>query len=171
VPDSHPIYVAAADPEMQAALEDAAQGGIEGTVKLLTNKGSKKVSGADLAKAKARAEQIGQDGEGLVNAYLASKLATGHIANYAWVSSENAVAPCDFETVTAANQRTLIDAKTTCGPFKNMIHLSLAEIIEAAGDVSYRIYRVFEINENGGKLCISDDIRPLAKTLKAIHEA
>ena len=156
---------------MDAALEDAAQGGVEGTSKLLKNKGSWKVSSSDLAKAKAKADQIGQDGEGLVNSYLAANVAAGRLANYEWASDENAIAPFDFDTLTDAGFRTLIDAKTTAGPFNNVIHLSLAEIIEAAGTIPFRIYRVFEIDDNGGKLRISDDIRPLAQTLKTIHEA
>jgi hypothetical protein len=171
VPETHPIYVAAADPEAQAALEDAALGGFEGANKLLKNRGGKKVSSADLAKAKAKAEQTGQEGEGLVNAHLAAQLAAGRLESYSWVSTENAVAPYDFDTLASGNERTLIDAKSTSGPFNNAIHLSLAEIIEAAGDVPYRVYRVFEIDENGGKLRISEDIRPLAKKLKELHEA
>ena len=171
VPETHPVHIAAADPEMDAALEDAAHGGVEGTTKLLKNKGSWKLSSSDLAKAKAKADQIGQDGEGLVNSYLAARVAAGQLAKYEWTSNENAIAPFDFDTFTGAGLRTLIDTKTTAGPFNNVIHLSLAEIIEAAGTVPYRIYRVFEIDDNGGKLRISDDIRPLALTLKTIHEA
>lgn len=171
VPETHPVYIAAADPEMDAALEDAAQGGFVGVGKLLTNKGSRNVSGSDLAKAKANAELTGQDGEGLVNGYLAAKVAAGQLARFSWTSAENAVAPFDFDTITDAGQRTLVDAKTTRGPFKNVIHLSLAEIIEASQAVPYRIYRVFELNDDGGKLRISDDIRPLAQQLKTIHEA
>ena len=123
VPETHPVYIAAADPEMEAALEDAAQGGIEGTGKLLKNKGSRKVSGSDFAKAKAKAELIGQNGEGLVNGYLAAKVAAGQIASYNWQSAENAIAPFDFDTLTKSSQRTLIDAKTTGGPFENVLHL------------------------------------------------
>ena len=67
-------------------------------------------------------------------------------------------------------ERTLVDAKATNGPFENVIHLSLAEIIEAAGPTPYRIYRLFELGENGGKLRISDDIKTLAQKLKLIHE-
>jgi hypothetical protein len=170
VPETHPVYIAATDPELESALEDAAQGGIEGTGKLLTNKWGRKISGADLAKAKARAEYTGQDGEGLINGYLASRVAAGKLASFKWASAENAIAPFDFDTLTAAGQRTLIDVKTTSGPFENAIHLSLAEIIEASGAVRYRIYRVFALNEDGGKLRISKDIRPLAQLLKTLHE-
>ncbi|MBW4095967.1 MAG: hypothetical protein HIU81_11665 [Acidobacteria bacterium] len=170
VPETHPIYIAAADPEMDAAIEDAAQGGIEGVRKLLANKGGKKLSGSDFAKAKAEAEQTGQDGEGLVKGYLATQVSTGYLASYTWTSSENPVSPFDFDTLTVSGERTLIDAKATRGAFKNVIHFSLAEIIEASGPVPYRIYRVYELNDDGGKLRISDEIRPLADQLKAIHE-
>ena len=168
--ETHPIHFVAADPEIEATLEDAAQGGIEGTTKILRNRSGRPVSGSELAKAKARAELTGQEGEGLVNAWLASQVLAGELDRYTWVSANNAVAPFDFETFTATGERTLIDAKSTTGPFENVIHLSLAEIIEAAGDVPYRIFRVFDLKEDGGKLRISDDIQPLAQTLMALHE-
>jgi hypothetical protein len=170
VQETHPILIAAADPEMEAALEDAAQGGVEGTGKLLKNKGSRKISKADLTKAKVKAELIGQDGEGLLNGYLAALRASGQLANYKWTAMENAIAPFDFEITEIGGQRTLIDAKATNGPFENAIHLSLAEVIEAAGAIPYRIYRLFELDEDGSKLRKSDDIGPLAQKLKLIHE-
>ena len=89
---------------------------------------------------------------------------------YVWRSAENAVAPFDFELTSPDGQRTLVDAKATSGAFDNVIHLSLGEIIEASRDVPYRIYRVFGLDENGGKLCISGEIQPLARRLKGLHE-
>ena len=170
VPEGYPILIAAADPEMEAALEDAAQGGFEGTGKLLSNKGSRKISKAELTKAKVKAELIGQDGEGLLNGYLAALRAGGHLVDYKWTASENAIAPFDFDITDSSGQRTLIDAKATNGPFDNAIHLSLAEVIEAAGPIPYRIYRLFELDGDGGKLRKSDDITTLAQKLKLIHE-
>ncbi|MGH7041769.1 MAG: hypothetical protein ACREFY_06525, partial [Acetobacteraceae bacterium] len=73
VPVSHPFLIAAADPEIDSALEDAAQSGFAGTGKLLQSKGSRKISASDFAKAKAKAELTGQDGEGLINGYLMAK--------------------------------------------------------------------------------------------------
>jgi hypothetical protein len=170
VPEGHPVHLAAADPEMEAAFEDAIQGGIEGTRKLLRSRRGRNISSSDLAKAKAKAELTGREGEGLVNGYLAAALAAGKIANYQWISIENAIAPYDFEILTAEGQKTFIDVKTTEGPFENVIHLSLAEIIEAAAGVPYRIYRVFKLDDDGGKLRISKDIGPLALRLKTLHE-
>ena len=170
VPESHPVLIAAADPEMEAALEDAAQGGLEGTGKLLTNRASRKISKADLTKTKVKAELTGQDGEGLLNGYLAALRASGHLADYKWAAAENAISPFDFDITDTLGQRTLIDAKATNGPFENAIHLSLAEVIEAAGPIPYRIYRLFELDADGGKLRKSDNITLLAQKLKLIHE-
>lgn len=171
VSESHPVTIVAADPEVEAALEDAAQGGFEGTKKLLKSKAARKISASDLAKAKAKGERTGQDGEGLVNGHLAAELAAGRIASYKWTSAENAIAPFDFEVTDAAGEQTLIDAKATDGKFENAIHLSLAEIIEAADASSYVIYRVYEISEDGAKLKKSHNIRPLALELKGLHDS
>jgi hypothetical protein len=170
IPSTHPIYLAADDPEMDAALEDAAQGGVAGLGKLLTNRASRRVSLTDLVKAKARADQTGRDGEGLVNGYLVAELKAGRLGYINWVSDQNAIAPFDFEIGSSTGERTLIDVKSTTGPFENIIHVSLAEVLEASGAIPYRIYRVFELNEDGGKLRRSEDIGTLARTLKALHE-
>ncbi|MGA9865763.1 MAG: hypothetical protein WBQ75_04905 [Acetobacteraceae bacterium] len=169
-PQTHPVYIAAADPDFDMALEDAAQSGVEGTKKLLANKGTRKVSGSDLAKTKAKAEITGQEGEGLVNGYLAAEVAAGRLASFNWVSVENAVAPYDFEVVGPGGVTFRIDAKTTTGPFENPIHISLAEIVEASAGPAYRIYRVSALDANGGRLRISEEIGALAKSLKTIHE-
>ncbi|GAN77311.1 protein NO VEIN domain-containing protein [Acidisphaera rubrifaciens] len=167
---SHPVYIVAADADMETALEDAALGGLEGTSKLLQNKRNRLISAQDLAAAKARAGAIGMDGEGLIDTLLAAQTIAGKLANYRWVASENAIAPYDFETLTPSGEKILIDVKTTSGPFENVIHLSIAEIIQAADTIPYRIYRVFDLNDNGGWLRISDTINLLARRLKALHE-
>ena len=170
LPANHPAYIVAADPELEVALEDAAQGGTERIVKLLKNRGGRTVSSSDLARAKAKAESTGLDGEELVNDYLTRSLALGQLASFDWSSSKNAVSPFDFETISTTGQRTLIDAKSTAGKFENPIHLSLSEIIEASGEAPYVIFRVFEIDDDGAKLRISSDIRAFAQKLKTIHE-
>jgi Domain of unknown function (DUF3883) len=169
VPNTHPVFLAASDSEADTALEQAAQGDLVGAGIILISKG-KRISGHELAKAKAKAETTGQDGEGLVNGYLSRKLDSGMIKGFTWTSSDNAIAPYDFEVTEISNTRTLIDVKSTSGPFENVIHISLAEIIKAAGTDNYQIYRVFELDENGGKLRISGNLQGLAQSLKTIHE-
>jgi hypothetical protein len=170
IPENHPVLVAAADPELEAALEDAAQGDFEGAGKVLKNKPSRRISKADLLKAKAKAELVGQDGEGLLNGFFAAQVESGKLTAYVWTAATNAIAPFDFEVTDAQGQKVLVDAKATNGAFENTIHLSLAEIIEAAGPTPYQIYRLFELHADGGRLRISDDISPLAAKLKLIHE-
>jgi hypothetical protein len=53
VPQAHPIRIAIADLELDAALEDAAHNGVEGMRRLQANNGIRKASHAELAKAKA----------------------------------------------------------------------------------------------------------------------
>jgi|GEM_PF-417844 len=170
IPIEHPVHIAVANTELEAALEDAAQGGQAGTDRLLRNSNGRSISSADLAKARTNAERIGREGEGLVNAWLAAEVAAGRLARYTWTAAANAVAPFDFETFSAAGERTLIDAKSTSGPFENTIHISLAEIVAAAGGDPYRIVRVSELTADGGKLRMSDDLGPFARTLKGLHE-
>lgn len=123
VPESHPVLIAAADPELDAALEDAAQGDLEGAGKVLKNKTSRQISKSDLLKAKEKAELVGQHGEGLLNGYLIALVAAKELSSFVWLSSSNAIAPFDFETTDMLGQKTLIDAKSTSGPFENTIHL------------------------------------------------
>lgn len=170
VDSTHPILIAAADPTVEAALEDATQGGLEGTRKLLSNKNNRQISSKDFAKAKVKTDIIGQDGEGIVNLYLASLVASGKLKSFRWVSAENPISPFDFECLDPLGQRVLIDAKSTPGPFENVIHLSLAQLIEASGPTPYKIYRVYQLGEDRGKLRISDDLRNFATYIKQLHE-
>ncbi len=140
-------------------------------VAAMTNNANRTVSPLDLAKARLNAERTGEDGEGLVNGYLAARTEAGEITGFSWVSAANAIAPYDFQTVDLTGERTLIDVKSTRGPFGNVVHISLSEIIEASGSTPYQIYRVFDLNEDGGRLRVSADIRPLAQQLKVIHQA
>jgi len=171
IESEHPIHIAATDLESESALEDAAQGGPTGTEKLLRSRNARPVSDAELAKAKANAARIGREGEALVNAWLAAEVTAGRLAQYTWVSAVNAVAPFDFESFSARGERSLLDAKSTAGPFGNILHLSLAEIVAAAGDLPYRIVRVSELDDDGGRLRLSHEIGMFARTLKEIHEA
>jgi hypothetical protein len=162
----HPVRIVAADTSFSAALEDAAFFGMTGTSKIL--KLSQKVVTAEaLAKAKAKADLIGRDGEGLVNAYLADQVALGQLGSATWTASENAIAPYDFEIVSADGEKTLIDVKSTSGPFDNIIHISMAEVSQASEAPSYRLYRIYDLNEDGAQLRISENIHDRAAGLVA----
>jgi hypothetical protein len=165
VPETHPIWVLAADPDYDAALEDAALGGAEGAKKLATKK-TKVVSAATLAAAKASAEKNGRDGEALAFVHLKAMKAAGHASSIEWTSDANAVSPFDFLTV--VDGKTIkIDAKSTTGEFKRAIHMSAAELAEAASSDRYDLWRLYDLDEDGAFLRIAENIGATAKAILA----
>ena len=57
--------------------------------------------------------------------------------------------------------------KSTAGPFNNDLHISLAELKEAASLESdqYDLYRIYDLTEDGGKLRIAHAIRNFAESV------
>ncbi len=162
-PASHPVWALAADPDYDAALEDAALGGSEGVEKLVA-KPAKPVSAATLAAKKLAMEKNGRDGEALAWVYLNSMQESGHCSSIVWVSDSNAVSPFDFTAVFgSANVR--IDAKSTSGKFNQLIHMSRAELVAAAKGERYDLWRIYLIDEDGARLKIAENI---AKTASAV---
>jgi hypothetical protein len=152
----------AADAEYDAALEDAALGGEEGT-ETLKKKAAHPVSAATLAAAKASAEKNGRDGEALAWVHLQALKAEGRLTSIEWSSRANAVSSFDFHVVDDKGIPTRIDAKSTSGEFERRIHMSAAELIEAAGEGRYDLWRLYQINDDGARLRIAQDISSFAK--------
>jgi len=165
-PPSHPIWLFARDPELEAALEDAALGGGK-EVQDVSKKRGKSVSAAALAAAKVSAENNGRDGEALAWCHLQKLKAEGQLAAIEWSSQANAVSPFDFLVKSNANKIVKIDAKSTSGEFKRSIHMSLSELMEASTAERYDLWRVYEINEEGAKLKIAESISEFAKSILA----
>jgi hypothetical protein len=165
IPETHPIWVLAADPEYDAALEDAALGGVGGAQKL-AKKIAKPVSAATLAAAKASAEKNGRDGEALAWVHLKGMLATGQVSFIEWASDSNAVSPFDF-TVVVGGKSVKIDAKSTTGDFARALHMSAAELTEAAGSDRYDLWRLYKLDEDGACLRIAENIGSTAKEILA----
>jgi hypothetical protein len=164
IPKAHTIWQLAADPEFEAALEDAALGGQKGTEELAKIP-SKIVSSATLAAAKASAEKNGREGEALAWVYLQSLHASGAMKSIEWTSETNAVSPFDFKAVDSADVTVRIDAKSTSGDFGWPIHMSLSELRSAAAGARYDIYRLYDLDEDGALLRISSDIQSTAKEI------
>ena len=164
VDDDHPIH----ELLLEEALEDAAFSGVEGTRKLLARRQGRKISKADLLRARERADEIGTVGEELVNAHLTERQRTGSIREFTWASLANSVAPYDFEVENTDGSRLRIDVKSTTGTFERVFHVSVAELRKMAEtDCLYRIYRVFELADGTGQLRISDPVQPLAAEILA----
>lgn len=164
VPSTHAIWSIAADPEFDAALEDTALGGVQGAATLRTKVG-RVITAVALAAAKAAAEESGRDGEALAWVHLRRMRDEGVWASLMWSSSTNAVSPFDFLARDTAGTTIRIDAKSTTGEFERVIHLSAAELTEAAAEGRYDIWRLYEVNKDGAKLRIAQNIRSVAKSI------
>lgn len=165
LPEDHPLAALMLTEE----LEEAAEGSAKATEKLLRSRRSFRLSSADLRKARDAAEETGRIGEALVEVYLQKLKAAGQIDGFEWVSETNAVAPMDF-TVVRSGTTERIDVKSTTGPFKRDIHVSVPELREMATSRGpYFIFRVYDVSPDGANLRISSDISSFStKILKTL---
>jgi hypothetical protein len=140
---------------LEAPLEDAALGGIEGINTLRNGPYKGKVSRQTFEEAKKNAQQTGRLGEQLSFDYLEHLKNDGLILDVSWDADENAIAPYDLKVSESDGSITYIDAKSTKGSFGNTIHLSYNELLKIQDGERYQIYRLFDIGEKGGLLRIA----------------
>lgn len=162
VPDDHPIHHLLVD----AALEDAVLGGANGIERLFRRRQARRVSRSELAQARQRAGDIGYQGETFVQAHLEQAVDSGDLAAFLWVADQNAVAPYDFELTANNGQTSRIDVKATTGGFERTLHISLAELhLMNEEGTPYRLYRLYDMDETGGTLRVSEPMAAFAKVL------
>ena len=167
VPLGHPIEQFLSDQEFDAALEDVTFG-TESAMRFVRRRLGRSVSAAELANARRNADLVGRDGEGLVCFFLENLKAEGILSAVEWTSNYNAASPYDFRISMFGGQEVSIDVKSTKGDFNRTIHISAAELAEAAeSEKRYDIYRVYEINNDGGKLRISEGIKSFSQKVLA----
>lgn len=165
--DAHPLNGI----NLQDELEDAAQGGLEATQRLFKRSTTRKVSKTELKAARNQADETGAIGEELVNEWLTDERASGRVETFEWVSRENAIAPYDFTVTPTGDQLERLDVKATSGPFRNVLHMSINELLHCNDTaVPYRIYRVFEIDGRKAKMRISEPLANFAATIVPILE-
>ena len=121
VEESFPITGAS----LEAIVEDAVQGGIEGTRRLLKRSAVRTVSKEELRAARNQTDEIGMLGETFVNDYLGKEQSSNRLKSFYWDSLRNAVSPYDFTIEPLKSTRYCIDVKTTRGDFNNRIHISV----------------------------------------------
>jgi uncharacterized protein DUF3883 len=164
--DNHPINELTLDD----ALEDVALGGSQGAERLLHRRSGRKLTKAQLLRAKQRADEAGDQGEACVNSYLLQQLSEGLIRGFDWVSEENAIAPYDFR-VLYQDFEVLIDAKSTSGGFERAIHISLSELREmSSAGQRYDIYRVFEMTDSEAQLRIARGMKEFASSILQLFD-
>ncbi len=104
-------------------------------------------------------------------AFATALVLLGAITEYEWTSQISAIAPFDFRLKKAATE-SLIDVKTTSGPFERELHISIPELRVMKQDPrEYRIYRVFGVSIDGAKARISEPLRDFAHdVLRGLEE-
>jgi hypothetical protein len=167
IPKTHSVWQLAADPEFEAALEDAAFGGEKGAEELFKTP-AKVISASTLAAAKASAEKNGRDGEALAWLYLRSLKAAGSLHSIEWTSQSNAVSSFDFQVVENSGETVRIDAKSTSGNFGWPIHMSMSELRAASTGTRYDIVRLYELDGEGACIRIARGIQATAKEILSV---
>lgn len=163
----HPIRLLLRDDELEADLEEAAFGGAPAVAKLRSRR-IRRISAADMARARSNAELVGAEGEALLALYLDRLKQTGEIEDVMWVSRMDAAASWDFEVRRQDDVVERLDAKSTRGPFERPFHLSGAEVVAATEEgVRYGIARVFSLDADGAKVRFTSDIGSLARSIVA----
>ncbi|PPQ43660.1 DUF3883 domain-containing protein [Rhodopseudomonas palustris] len=163
-PAAHPVWQFTFDPQLEGALEDAASGGFDG-IETLRKKANRKFSAEEISKSRRLAEEIGQDGEELAWLLLQQQKSAGTLNTIEWSSHTNAIAPYDFSVTDAAGSAIVIDAKSTAGSFDRKLHISYAELLEAANRPRYDIWRIYDITDEGAKVRIAENVGSFAKTI------
>lgn len=159
-PESHPVYELLLD----AAIEDAALGGLEGTRRLLSRTTGRKLTRSELERARQRADDVGRAGEELIDGFFELGKFDGTYTDYVWVADDNAVSPFDFTVIATDQPLTKVEVKSTNGDFNQVLHFSIAQLLEMRdGAAPYHVYRVYELDELTAKLRIASDLRPFAE--------
>lgn len=165
VPQAHPIWQFAEDEATQADLRDAAVGGSVGQAALARR--SAVISAERLAQVREAQEATGRIGEALAWARIEQGQRNGVFADIEWSSSMNAVSRYDFRvTETMLGESIRIDAKSTSGKWSEPVHMSLAEIHEAAQGGRYDLWRLFEVELGRARLKIARDIGGFAAKVR-----
>ncbi len=170
-PAGHPLKLLLPDPARTADLVAAAEDDEEARRRLDARAragATRPVSAAELAAAKARAQEVGRAGEALFCAHLERELAASRIAGFIWTADQNATSPYDFEVRETGGGTTLIDVKSTTAGFDGNVHVSAAELETAAGSGDYRIARVYDLEAAAGpQVRLSDPIGSVAAAIRA----
>ncbi len=166
-PESHPVYELLLD----AAIEDAAQGGLEGIRRILGRNTGRRLTRSELERARQRADDVGREGEELLDGYFSLQQNAGAIESYSWVSAENAIAPFDFRLKPRDGDDGKVEVKSTNGDFNQIFHLSIAQLIEIRDSAEpYEVYRLYELEQRKASLRIASDMKPFAATVLAKFE-
>jgi hypothetical protein len=111
------------------------------------------------------AQRIGRLGERLINRYFERRRAEKKIRNFRWVSKDKPAAAADFWCAPDNESDEWAEVKATGDKFEKTIFVSRAELELAVRGKPYRIYRAYEIGDQGGKARVSTNFEALAQAI------
>jgi hypothetical protein len=171
LPDEHPLGLLLSDTARAQDLSRVGAGDQEAAERLYRRARAgrtRPISAAELERARVRAQEVGRAGEILLNRYLEGELLAGKIADFDWASNVNAVSPFDFAVRRGRGAPEYLEAKATSGKFGQPFHISIGELEVAAGDVPFRIARIFGVDDpTGAKMMVSEPISELAREIRS----
>ena len=153
---------------LEASLEDAALGGVEGLKVLRSGPFKGKVSRQTLEQARKTAQKTGRLGEEFIFDYLTLQKQSDLIRDFRWEADDNAISPYDFAIEELDGTTTLVDVKSTRGNFDNRIHISYNELLQMQDASRYDLYRVFEMSEDSAQLRIAQNVKAFAEKIVEI---
>jgi hypothetical protein len=111
------------------------------------------------------AQRVGLLGEKLVDNHFARDKDAGKIRDFKWISRDDHFAPADFSRTLNNGNNEWAEVKATGEKFGTTFFVSRAELDLACKGTPYRIYRVYEIGDQGGKAQVSTNFEALAQAI------
>lgn len=161
-PPDHPARQLVWDQAELADLEDAADGDATAAARIAARR---KVSRDELAQARARAGEIGFEGEALVAHWLSLQEVEGRIRDWRWIADEDAVSPFDFAVTRSDGTPLRVEVKTTSATGPRAFHISSAEVSSAAQGSDYDLFRLSGWDGTNATLRIANGIGSWATSL------
>jgi hypothetical protein len=127
----------------------------------------REISQEELGNTLSGAQTLGQSGEDIFRAWLTK---TDHEEDeFEWYSRDHALAPYDFRVYAAkwiqGNPEVFVDVKTTRGSVEREFHMSISEIKSAARTPSYRIARIYALDDRSCRIRILTGVQKVAEDL------
>lgn len=127
----------------------------------------RKISKDELSARLDEANRIGTGGENIFNTWLDNKptINNKRVKKHIWKAETYATAPYDFEVTFDDGTKSLLELKTTSGPFNNTVYLSSAELnIMAEANSNVILVRLFDFNDDP-KICFAFDTKEKAELI------
>lgn len=159
----HPLYRLCFDDQLEAIAADPE---LAGAVAKLPA-GVTPPNAEQIERIRLQQSKVGRQGELLVHCHLTELKREGRIAGHDWVSRRVPYASHDFRLTEAAGD-VFVEVKSTSAEFSQRVYISRYQLAEAIRHPERTdLYRVFEVDEAGGKLRTAIDVREIARRLLA----